>query len=873
MSQQSEAHQFNFQSYSTPTRTQSFTFGADPPSRTPISASQGRLRAPKRSEWQKIDDILAVVQKDFKSIGSFLEYLFHNAPRGSDPRTARHRSMVSAFLQGSSNVHMGNIITLIYKHRQSNPTKYSSDDSYRFSPHAPLEDIRHARPCMSAWAAQLVGEKVFREVRLLTQNDPLGSEVRTQLRATRSERSRTIVPQVTWDDLGKFSIPELAKEYKRRAPLTWHLAESMAAPRRNGKIIFRQRRPYGTVVVGAISAFSFARNKMANYLPLTIGIWQFACKAHIDTKRILSRFGYSVHDSTIRECLNSLADSSLLKLQKDVAEGLKKDEVTWKYILDNVQRYDIQREHRIGRQANLKVGTAATAIKLEDCAPGAFNLADHLERVMKMERKNMTTWSIFSSIDWEHQNKVQALHWLRVLVGHIDELADMRAKVSHHFRGDDIAKHRMREGRKTVVQPLGTNAEKEVETQGMMRALLDFEKQMGLDEKALEGKIVMPGGDGASFAAILRTKKYMAQHESDYQSFRGRLSVPELWHTRATNLNALAENHYGPVASPDPSSMSKSATAANTKRPSNLKKCDFYPTARSVFLFFEARVLDCWRIHFEVDDLAEYFRDLGEKDDLPHFEDLLEVAGTLVYRYSSQEAYMQALSKEESLGASNTMKIPEGKPWTASVQASEPTSNLGPNVEETEVLESEANNLGDDVLILDKTPSTSGEKKEKFDGDQVLANEILFLQDAGWWIEASYAIPEGDIGRVYEIIKEHQIVTMNLGYDRLESGRLKNFLDQSLPYARHLADMKGFNNDGDSSMETDLTNTADEDIEIEKQDRPMPGQGMFLDEESGTVVIESEDEEDSDIESSEDEESAGKVSSDNEDSDSNDVDY
>jgi hypothetical protein len=42
---------------------------------------------------------------------------------------------------------------------------------------------------------------------------------------------------------------------------------------------------------------------------------------------------------------------------------------------------------------------------------------------------------------------------------------------------------------------------------------------------------------------------------------------------------------------------------------------------------------------------------------------------------------------------------------------------------------------------------------EGFNGDQVLANSALFLEDFGWWIEAAYAIPEGDIGRVSEILK------------------------------------------------------------------------------------------------------------------------
>ena len=45
----------------------------------------------------------------------------------------------------------------------------------------------------------------------------------------------------------------------------------------------------------------------------------------------------------------------------------------------------------------------------------------------------------------------------------------------------------MREGRKTTVQPLGTNAERETETQGMARAIMDFDEQMGISLEAARG--------------------------------------------------------------------------------------------------------------------------------------------------------------------------------------------------------------------------------------------------------------------------------------------------------------------------------------------------------------------------------------------------
>jgi len=156
----------------------------------------------------------------------------------------------------------------------------------------------------------------------------------------------------------------------------------------------------------------------------------------------------------------------------------------------------------------------------------------------------------------------------------------------------------MRDGRKTRIQSLGTNAEREVETQGILRAILDFEAQLGLTEEAIEkaGSLIMIRGDGASIAATQRLRNYLCAHPTDYRSFRTCLPPgPEVWHTIATRLNSLCVNFYGPNASSDPSAFSASATAANVKRPADLTKCDFYPTARSVKMFWTSRVLDIWR--------------------------------------------------------------------------------------------------------------------------------------------------------------------------------------------------------------------------------------------------------------------------------------
>ncbi|KAJ6471022.1 hypothetical protein C8R45DRAFT_1165764 [Mycena sanguinolenta] len=717
-----------------------------------------------------MDSILGIISKDFRSLGAFLQVLFYNRISGvPDPRTPRHVRVTAAFLGGESNVTMATIINLIYNHRQSRAPKHSPQHSMEFSPPdiASPREIDYARPALSTWALLTVAAELRRQIGGLTHNDPSNPLDITQLRASTNGRAKN-VRLATWDTFGKLSIPLIGGTYKRRARAVWYITESMGAPTANGAIVIRKRRPHIAVQVGTISSLTLSRNRYASgYLALPLAVWQFACQTHVSEKRIFSRFGFTVPDTTARACLDALSDSSMAKLRESVAEGIQQGTMRWQIVLDNVQQYCRQRDHRLGHQDVLKVGTAATAILLEDCAPGAFNLQDHVERVMKQERRQLTIDPLYASIDWAYIHELTALHWVRILVYFIPQLEYLRPAVNAAFLSERMTKHRLPKGRITKMQPLGTNAEHSTETHGMMRAMLDFESQMGLDEKSMEGLIFMPRGDGASIAAIWRIKKYLSAHPTHYKAFRNRVPLgPEIWHTRWTNLNSIANNSYGSAAALDPSALSKSATAAGAKRPSNLKKVDFFPTSRSMKLFFEARVLDCWRISFGAEDILEHFsRPMANPPDI-HL--LWATARKLVTRYASQEAYDQAVDKEFFDSAHPDMKIPLGTPWvppktTAPTQEDDEVENENENENENEeeVEQLVVDEPGQEEEILSDSEDGRKKKKKKrthieeedFDGDRVLANEILFLQDMGWWIIADHAVPDGEIGRIWEIMK------------------------------------------------------------------------------------------------------------------------
>ena len=91
---------------------------------------------------------------------------------------------------------------------------------------------------------------------------------------------------------------------------------------------------------------------------------------------------------------------------------------------------------------------------------------------------------------------------------------------------------------------------------------------------------------------------------------------------------------------------------------------------------------------------------------------LLIQASILVNQYASQDAHDQALSCVESRDAPEAMKVPIGLPFTT----------------QTVVHISE----GDPPISLTEDLPNVHQEASNFDGDCVLANSILFLQDFGW---------------------------------------------------------------------------------------------------------------------------------------------
>ncbi|KAJ7328681.1 hypothetical protein DFH08DRAFT_940394 [Mycena albidolilacea] len=430
-----------------------------------FSHVQQRLRAATRTadeilecKFRAMDDFLQ--NYPFDSIGDFLSVLFYNRPHGeSDPRGVTHAIAVAQFLRGRTDIK-------IY------PAKDSSrlpEREMMFCTTREAGTIHHARPFISTWAAKLVAAEARKQIGRATRDDPEDPDARVQLRASTNGRGKASVHVVTWDDFKNFSIQRLAETFRLKLSLPMFLSQYMSAPKEKGAFIVRKRRPYPMIQVAAISSFIITRNQYATgHMAMLLGIWHFVCKSHVDVKRVYCRFGNTVADTTARAALRSMTADGMGKMRADTQDANTRGETEHFLLLDNVQEYDRVYEPGLGLQNRLKVGTAGTKVKLQPCAPGAFDARDYYARVARKERRTMTVTSIFADIDWNHEQRVRRLHWVRVLADFIPQLHSLRKDITALFRTAPIARRRMPDDQPpTECQPLMLNSERETESQGM----------------------------------------------------------------------------------------------------------------------------------------------------------------------------------------------------------------------------------------------------------------------------------------------------------------------------------------------------------------------------------------------------------------------
>ncbi|KAK7021914.1 hypothetical protein VNI00_017142 [Paramarasmius palmivorus] len=354
---------------------------------------------------------------------------------------------------------------------------------------------------ISIFAAQLCTCQMYHKVGLLTHDDP-------QFPDNPPARLAASGPHaITTSDLEQFSPQKSAQTIKQHMPLTYSLVESVMNVNRDSLPLKDSqgheqntdkgsigRRPIEMLVLTSVNPMIIGWNqRVTGYLLMPFGIHEFACQTPTKVKHLTSQMDGSLSIS--------VSDQVGWRSPSEQYSGTRGEGRSWLGI--------IAREGGVLKQSVLKTGTAATAIKLEDCPPGAFHLQDHLDHVVKNKHSSMTTHSLFTGINWDYHHKIAAAHWLQALFNYVPCLKKAyQQRLTAYFQ-EDLALHRIPDSWQMKIQPLGTNAECEVETQGIKRCINDFNAQIGYIPESAEELLEWVGGDGTSYAAIPHLQKYL----------------------------------------------------------------------------------------------------------------------------------------------------------------------------------------------------------------------------------------------------------------------------------------------------------------------------------------------------------------------------
>ncbi|KAF5328076.1 hypothetical protein D9619_013640 [Psilocybe cf. subviscida] len=620
-----------------------------------------------------------------------------NHPYAFKPATIRQRT---ASLQHFFNGHGTTTPVMVIKQWWKSPFgRKHRDSAEMYCTSKPYSTIGPVRPGISSFAAQIIGDRLVTEANKAIRTD-------SGLHVSLSGKSAS-VKAIEWPDIGATTFPSTQLLQSQYQPLSRHLLERIGArtPRSvNGESGGRQKRPVETVVTGVLSTLNFSRSSSAKLMPLAAGLLYLGLGASFDLFRYRSRLGEMPSYSSVLRALRALA-----KHEAFVTFAHGRDPETLGFIfLDNVQNYILQRDPGIGRENKLIIGIAATYYEcfIPERLRKAFCIDAKAKSIAEGKRRDVTVKKLLGLIDNAHIERVCVLQWLRVLIHAIPELSHLKPEIARRYK-TDAAKQRLPLVA-TKCHPLASSSRNETILTELKAAVLDFLDQTGQTRDNFKRFLFAFGGDGLTFEKMKQLHDFLQFEGNDFDALRIVQPLLAWWHTEWTNLSRLIESHWGTVNSEDPSSLGYSAEKIGHKKPSNLKKVDFYTSRDLAFDVLDARLLDCWRLLLcPNDDLFEYFTCLEQEKKLPTFETLLEYGKKLYNSYTS----LRAQTKAEMGRPYVSPAVSTGTPWP--------------------------------------TPASDS----PFEGDQSLMRSISFMRDTMFAREFSLATAEGDVGRIWEMVK------------------------------------------------------------------------------------------------------------------------
>lgn len=340
------------------------------------------------------------------------------------------------------------------------------------------------------------------------------------------------------------------------------------------------------------------RNPLVNLFQAVMTVFFFACNTHKLVYRAPNRMAISTSHSTLHGHLDRLGRSAIARLREvgkrayESASNLTQESHQYfALVFDNVNKFHLARTQTVASKNQMKNGTAATAIILEDILPNAFDAKPYWDSVKSQCRQSITVNQLLDDIDPEHLASVATGMVMRTLCSYVPSLAGhLRHAVEEHFRNSDAyAKHRLRL-RKTTTMSMGTSSIDESTAAGVSDILHDLvSTQMDMQPSWFDRLLILVGGDQLTVDGLQKAICYRATERDVYESRSWALPVIQLWHMKLAYLRSIMKAHWFDKVGTQLLGFRQSVDAIG--RRINAEKCDFYPCHYAAKTVFEGMVL------------------------------------------------------------------------------------------------------------------------------------------------------------------------------------------------------------------------------------------------------------------------------------------
>ncbi|KAJ8509453.1 hypothetical protein ONZ45_g8391 [Pleurotus djamor] len=643
-------------------------------------------------------------------------YAWRQADKQPIRHSKRHAAYVQKYLSGHTDFSVSDVLDSWLTSPYGRMKPDHAERSHMYSLEVDYHNLKAARSALSSFAAQIIQDRLKKEVRKIT-------DVPSGLGIPQGQND------LSWGTLGASMMPRIISTLDQHQPLMFRLMKTVAEspPRkRNGVYTIRKHRPVELSATYALAALDFCHSSKSKLLSVARGVFYLSSGVPADVIAYNSRIGNTPSINTIKATLKTLSDEKAALIRR-----LGSNDTTWidpgtgdtrvkvnAILFDNVQQFHQQRDKRMGRENSMVIGVAGTFIELS-APPTAVDLDDRRARLIQNQRKNFTIDRLLGLIDQAHFRNIGILQWLGALTKYIPELNHLQTEVSLRYR--TRCQKMILPTEKSRIHPLACSGKNEANISELKDALLDFLDQLGQTTDSHDNRLWLGCGDGLSYHNMITLKKHLSNHDNPFQSFELCIPVLQVFHTSWTNFSRLLETHWGPALNDNPATLGHSAKKIGRQTPANFKKVDYYPTAELVDIVHDMRMLDCWRLHYGTTNIFNYFKDLADKSLLPTFEELETIAAKLFSAYMTSQAQYSAASDARTTPSGWASLVPEGSAWPSS----SPSHSLN----------SEA-------------PSNSSADQT---ADQTLSESIAFMRDAMYAREILFATAIADMGRVWEV--------------------------------------------------------------------------------------------------------------------------